>query len=131
MKKALLLSLAAMIILASCKKDKETEVTEISLKGKWNVQSTQIKGFQNNIMVENVTIPGNGATIDFQNNGTAVMTHDGVVESHPYTIQPGSKVDIDGDINEIRNLTASSVTLFFRNENSPGEYDEFLEDLKR
>ena len=82
-------------------------------------------------MVENVTIPGNGATIDFQNNGTAVMTHDGVVESHPYTIQPGSKVDIEGYIYETRNLTASSVTLFLRDEYSPGEYAEFLQDLKR
>ena len=59
------------------------------------------------------------------------MTHDGVVESHPYNIQPGSKVEIEGDIYEIRNLTTSGVTLFLRDEYSPSEYVEFLQDLNR
>ena len=130
MKKTLLLSLVVIITLAACKKDKVKDVTEISLKGKWTVQSTLIKHFDNNVLVDSYTIPGNGAIFDFQTNGSVVMTHDGVVESHPYNIQ-GSKVDIDGDINEIRNLTASSVTLFLRDEYSPSEYVEFLQDLNR
>ena len=131
MKKTLLLSLVVIITLAACKKDQVKEVTEISLKGKWTVQSTLIKHFDNNALVDSYTIPGNAATIDFQANGTAVMTHDGVVESHPYNIQPGSKVEIEGDIYEIRNLTTSGVTLFLRDEYSPSEYVEFLQDLNR
>lgn len=130
MKKTLLLSLVMVITLAACKKDKVKEVTEISLKGKWTVQSTLIKHIDNNVLVDNITVPGNAATIDFQTNGSAVMTHDGVVESHPYNIQ-GSKVDIEGDTYEIRNLTASSVSLFLRDEYSPTEYVEFLQDLSR
>jgi hypothetical protein len=131
MKKTLLLSLVVIFTLAACKKDKANEVAEISLKGKWTVQSTLIKHFNNNVLGDSYTIPGNGAIFDFQTNGTVVMTHDGVVESHPYSIQPGSKVDIDGDVNEIRNLTASSVTLYFRAEYSSTEYVEFFQGLTR
>src|SRR5436190_6992358 len=119
MRKTLLLSLIAMIIFASCKKDPKQP--PISLKGKWNVESTTIKSFENATIVNTVVIPGNGATFDFQENGTVVISHDGVIESHPFTIQSDSNVDIDGEGYEIRNLTASSVTLFLRDTYAPGE----------
>jgi predicted glutamine amidotransferase len=82
-------------------------------------------------MVNAVTVPGDGATIDFQDNGNVVLSHNGVIESYTYTIKPDSKVEIDGDISEIRNLTATSVTLFFRDDYLPGEYSEILLNLKR
>jgi hypothetical protein len=72
--------------------------------------------------VNTVVIPGNGATFNFQDNGTVVISHDGVIESQPFTIQSDSNVDIAGDSYEIRNLTASSVTLFLRDIYAPGEF---------
>ena len=129
MKKTLVLSLIAMILLAACKKDKKE--TPVSLKGKWNVESTTIKSFENSIIVNTVVIPGNGATFNFQDNGTVIISHDGVIESQPFTIQSDSNVDIAGDIYEIRNLTASSVTLFLRDIYAPGEFAEIVTDFKR
>jgi hypothetical protein len=129
MKKTLVLSLIVMILLAACKKDHEKP--PISLKGKWNVESTTTKKFENAIIVNTVVIPGNGATFNFQDNGTVVLSHDGVIESQPFTIQSDSNVDIAGYSYEIRNLTASSVTLFLRDIYASGEFVEFVEDLKR
>jgi hypothetical protein len=132
MKKTLLLTMVSMIIFASCKKDPVEPVEPaVSLKGKWNVESTIIKSYENSELVEDLNIPGNGATFDFKTDGNVVMSHDGVIESHPYTILPDSKVDIEGDIMEIRNLTASSVTLYLRDDYSPGEYAEVAVNLKK
>ncbi len=129
MKKTLLLSLIAMIILASCKKDKEEP--SISLKGKWTVETTIVKDYENGVLVDTNTEPGDGTTLDFQNNGNVVISGPAGVESYPYTIKPDSKVEIDGDISEVRNLTRSSVTLFYRDDYLPGEYSEIFLYLKR
>ena len=125
-----------MIILASCKKHTIVEPEPIiSLIGKWNVDSTTLKIYENSALVNAYTFPGNGATNDFQAEGILVLLHDGVIESHRYTILPDSKVEIEGTgtsfIHEIRNLTASSVALFLRRTSSPGNYDETLASLKR
>ena len=131
MKTLTILTLAATIILASCKKDPPTEKPVPSLQGKWDIESTIVKSYENSVLVNTISLPGNGATFDFQANGNVVMSHDGVIESHPYTITSNSKVDIEGYIYEIRNLAASSVTLFLRDEYSPGNYAEVEQTLKR
>jgi hypothetical protein len=52
-------------------------------------------------------------------------------ETVNYTIKPGSKVEIDGDTFEIRNLTGSTVTLYNR-EDFPGNYSiDVTINLKR
>ena len=107
-----------------------TEEESMSLIGKWNVESTNIKSYQNSQLVEDVSLPG-GAIFDFQSNGNVVMTHDGVIESHPYTIFPDSTVQIEEDVLEIRNLTDSSVTLYQRVDYSPDEYQEAVISLKK
>jgi hypothetical protein len=81
--------------------------------------------------VTTINDPGNGATFDFQTNGNVVMSLDGVIESHQYTITSDSKVNIEGYIYEIRNLTAHRVTLFLRDEDSPGSYAEVEQTLKK
>ncbi len=132
MKPITILALAATIIFTSCKKDPATEEAAApSLKGKWNLESTIVKDYENSVLVNTTTLPGNGATFDFQTSGNVVMSHDGVIESHQYTISPDSKVDIEGYIYEIRNLTAHSVTLFLRDEYSPGDYAEIEQTFKR
>ena len=108
MKKKFLLGLIAIISLASCKKE-----NELSLKGKWNVDNITTIEFDMGVQTDTDVTPGNGMTFDFQNNGNVVVD-DPVNGSStvPYVINPDSKVEMDGTTYEIRNLTASGVTLY-------------------
>jgi hypothetical protein len=112
MKTATLVTLASLIILSSCKKDPVKEAPAPSMKGKWNLESTIIKSYENSTLVTSITEPGNGAIFDFQNNGSVVMSHDGVIESHPYTITSDSKLNIEGYIYEIRHLNRYQCNTF-------------------
>lgn len=128
MKKLFLLALASMTILFACKKDEP----EVSLKGKWTVNNIVLKEYLNGTLANTDTEPGDGTTLDFQDNGHVVITHPGnVIESLTYSIEPNSKVIIDGDLMEIRELTAGSVTLFMRRDYGGGDYDEVYLNLKR
>ncbi len=130
MKQKLVLGLFLIILLAACKKDKDEN--EVSLNGKWTAENFILKVYENGVLIDTETEPGDGTTLDFQNNGNLVISSPGTgVESLPYAIKPDSKVEIDGDIYEIRNLTGSKVTLYLREDYAPGEYDETLINLKR
>lgn len=130
MKKKLLLSLIVMIVLAACKK--EPVETPISLKGKWSVENSVYKEYDNAILIDTETEPGNGTTVDFQDNGNVVITSAGpIIESFPYSIQSDSKVVFDGDTYDVKNLTASTVTLYMREDFGPGDYFEISLNLKR
>lgn len=122
----ILLIVVALAILISCKKDKDP-----SLQGKWNLEFYTVNYYDDNMLEETETLPGNGATFDFQSNGNVVIFQDGASESQPYTILEDSKVDVAGDVFEIRNLTASSVTLYFRDPSDAIEYAEIIISLKR
>ena len=127
MKKTLVFSMIIMILFTACKKKEDP-----SLQTKWTLENAVYKEYLNATLVNTVTIPGGGTTLDFQNNGNVVITASGsTVETYPYTLQSGSKVSFDGDIYEVRDLTLSSVTLYIREDYAPGEYDETLLNLKR
>ena len=128
MKKLLAISLLGLILFTACKKD---PAVEPSLTGKWNVETIVTKEYENGVLINTNTEQGDGFKYDFQTNGNLLITSFLNGSSHPYSILPGSKVDIDGDIFEIRNLTASQVTLFFRQDYVPGEYDDLFINLKR
>lgn len=105
---------------------------EISLQGKWTLDNIVNKEFLGGTLSGTTTIPGNGATIDFQNNGNVVLKKPGSPdETHPYTLKPDSKVEFDGDTYEIRDLTQSRVTLYIRDDYGAGDYDEIYANLKR
>ena len=129
MKKNLVLSLIVMILIGSCKKDKED--ISISLKGKWTLENTITKDYDNGLLTDTNTEPGDGTTVDFQNNGNVVITSPGGIESFPYSIKSDSKVEINGDIAEVRSLTGSSVTLFSRDDFAPNQYEEVFLNLRR
>ena len=130
MKKLLTAGLLSLFLFTACKKD--TQPAPPSLKGKWTIENFVYKEYVGGALTDTYSEPGNGGTMDFQNNGNVVITIPGdPVNSAPYTIKPDSKVDIDGDIFEIRNLTTSNVTLFIREDYAPGEYDELYINLKR
>jgi hypothetical protein len=99
-----------LMLFTACKKDKDDTPT---LKGKWTMVNIIEKEYRNGTLTNTETLPGDGMTVDFQNNGKLVVTSNGsVVDSAPYTIKSSNLVDINGMEYEIRNLTNSSVTLF-------------------
>ena len=127
MKKLLAISLMGMFLFTACKKD---PVVEPSLTGKWNVETVVTKGYENSALISTDTEPGNGFKYDFQTNGNLLISSFLNATTFPYSIM-ANKVQIDGDIFEIRDLTASQVTLFFRQDYAPGEYDDLFINLKR
>jgi hypothetical protein len=128
--KSLTLSLFAVFFLIACEKDKDND--EISLKGKWNVENTIYNEYINGVLDYSETEPGGGTTIDFQNNGNVVINNPiWGVETYTYILRPDSKVEFDGDVYEIRNLTANSVTLYLREDYGNNNYDETSFNLKR
>jgi len=130
MKTLLTASLLTLVLFTACKKDPQPAAP--SLKGKWTIENFVYKEYVGGALTDTYTEPGAGGTIDFQNNGNVVSTIPGnPVATTPYTIKPDSRVEIDGDIYEIRNLTATNVTLFIREDYAPGEYDESYINLKR
>jgi len=130
MKTLLTASLLTLVLFTACKKDPQPAAP--SLKGKWTIENFVYKEYVGGALTDTYTEPGAGGTIDFQNNGNVVSTIPGnPVATTPYTIKPDSRVEIDGDIYEIRNLTATNVTLFIREDYAPGEYDESFINLKR
>jgi hypothetical protein len=119
MKMLLTASLLTLVLFTACNKNPEPAAP--SLKGKWTIENVLYKEYLGGTLDNTYTEPGAGGTIDFQNNGNVVSTIPGnPVETSAYTIKPDSKVEIDGDIYEIRNLTATNVTLFIREDYAPG-----------
>ena len=127
MKKLLAISLIGMFVFTACKKPRE----DVSLTGKWNVETVVTKEYENSALINTNTEPGDGYKYDFQTNGNLLITGFLVGTTAPYTIMGNSTVVIDGDSFEIRNLTSSQVTLFIRQDYAPGEYDELFINLKR
>ena len=128
MKKLLAISLLGMVLFTARTKK---PVAEPSLTAKWNVETIVTKEYRNAALINTNTEPGDGYKYDFQTNGNLVISSFLNSSTHPYSILPNSKVDIDGDIFEIRDLTASQVTLFFHQDYVPGEYDELFINLKK
>ena len=120
-----LLVLSATIL--SCEKDKDP-----TLQGKWTISSITTTEYTNGTAGTPQTHPGDGRTINFQDNGIVIGEYNGATESYPYTIHPGDKVEFDGETYDIRNLEENSVTLFLRDDwGAPTYYDEIQIFLTR
>lgn len=128
MKKLLLLSLISVFVFIACKKDKDEE---LSLKGLWTIDNLSYKEYTNGVLTDSDTESGMGATLDFQSNGTLVTKQGGSTESVPYVIKSATFVEIDGELYEILNLTANSVTLYLKERYGGNSYDEYFFNLKR
>lgn len=129
MKRTLFLSLVVVLILSACKKKNEEVV--ISLQGKWIAETEVYKEYDNSTLTYTYTYPFDKTTFDFQNNNNLLITDDYGIETFPYTIQNGTTVTFAGDTYEIKNLTAKSVVLYYREEYAPGNYMEYFINLKK
>jgi len=128
MKKISILSLIILTLLAGCKKDPD----EPSLKGLWILDNVVVKEYLGGTLSNTDIEPGDGTTLDFQDNGNLVIRETGgFTDTITYTIQADSKVIIDGELYEVRDLTASNVALFIKEDYGGGDYDEIFINLKR
>jgi hypothetical protein len=129
MKRTLLLGLVVVLILSACKKKNEAVI--ISLQGKWIAESAVYKEYDNSALISSYTYPFEKTTFDFQSNNNLLIRDEYGTETLPYTIQNGTTVTFAGDTYEIRNLTAKSVVLYYREEYAPGDYMEYFINLKK
>lgn len=127
MKKNIMLGVVMMILLAGCKKNDEA----ISLQGKWVVENSITKYYQNGNLVNTVNETFPGLKWEFNSDGNLIRRAGLSADSTPYTITSDSKVNIGGEIFEIRDLTRSAVTLVNKAGNTPGTYTEVSLNLKR
>lgn len=129
MKRTLFLSLVVLFILSACKKKNEEVV--ISLQGKWTAESDVYKEYDNSTLTYSYTYPYEKTTYDFQTNNNLLIKDEYGTETYPYTIQNGTTVVFGGSTYEIKNLTATAVVLYYREEFGPGSYMEYFINLKK
>jgi hypothetical protein len=132
MKRTLFLGLVLTILFAACKKDPVE--TQLTLKGMWSLDSIISKEYFNGALLYDYGQSGDGAKLDFQANGNLVVSNASGTPGNTQTVQysiSGSNVTIDGDSHEIRSLTASTVTLYRRDNYSANEYEDIYLKLKR
>lgn len=124
-----------MLSIVACNKSNSSsgsQNNDPSLAGKWNVDNRVINEYNSDTLTMSTTEPSDGSTWEFKDNGQLIIIHPGSSpETHAYTIQTGSKVNIDGFVFEIRDLTTATVTLYIRHDFLNGDYDEVFTNLKR
>jgi hypothetical protein len=127
-------SICFVLSIVSCEKSKPPPGAQNNdaLAGKWNVDNRVINEYNSDTLTMSTTEPADGSTWDFKDNGQVIIIHPGSnPETHTYAIQAGSKVDIDGFVFDIRDLTTATVTLYIRHDFLNGDYDEVFTNLKR
>lgn len=126
MKKATFIFFVAILSLGACRKDKAGP----TLQGKWTLDNILVKEYINGALENTMSEPGNGTVWDFRDNGHVVMTEPGSSpETHTYSVQANSKVNIDGFVFEIKSLDAVSATLYIRQDDSQERYTEVFNNL--
>ncbi len=109
MKKTVISTLLfSALAFASCKKDTDNPSGTASIQGKWNVTSI--------LTVEPDTDPylyegAAGDYYDFRADGTAYASVDGYTDQTTYEMVDATHVKIDGNVNEIKELSASKLVL--------------------
>jgi hypothetical protein len=128
-----MLCFAATLSIVGCNKnDNKSGDNASGLRGLWNMDSRVSKEYSNGSLTNSTTEPADGSTWDFQDGGILIITRPGSnPETHGYAVQQGNKVNIDGYVVDIQNLTATSVTLYLRHDFASGDYDEVFTNLKR
>jgi len=134
MKRTLLFAaVISLITVVACKKDSTVNSTP-TLKGVWSLDSIVTKDYLNNVLQYSNSQSGDGAKLDFQDNGNLVVTNangvPGATQTMTYSIA-GSYVSFFGGNYEIRDLNASTVSLIRRDPTSAVEYEDVYLKLKR
>jgi len=134
MKKVILLSLVAIGIFASCRKETTSSVSTADLiQKKWRLISTQDVQYvgTTNVVDTIITYPyATTDSIEFKTNNTAVASFFGMIDTVSYQILSDTKIAIDADTFTINTLTVSDFVMTYNNRVDTPHYDNII-TLKR
>jgi len=134
MKKVILLSLVAIGIFASCRKETASSVSTADLiQKKWGLISTQNVEYvgTTNVVDTIINYPyGTTDSIEFKTNNTAVASYFGMLDTVSYQILSDTKMILDADTFTINTLTANDFVMAYYNRVDTPHYD-IIVTLKR
>lgn len=125
------LALPVLLLLASCKKD-DPATPGVSLVAKWQLESSNYIEYDNGVNVYQDMYNGLPRDyIDFRSNDKMYSYVMGYYDTTSYQILANGKVNIDGDLFDIKTLTSSNTELYNKTINSATNYDEVTIKLKK
>jgi hypothetical protein len=134
MKKVILLSLVAIGIFASCRKETASSVSTADLiQKKWGLISTQNVEYVGTTNVVDTIITTPAAitdSIEFKTNNTAVFTFMGFADTVNYQIIGDTKIVVDVDTYKINTLTMNDFVMTYNYRVDSPYYDNII-TLKR
>jgi hypothetical protein len=142
MKKIVLSLCAVVLVIVACKKDKEEAVPPVVAKttaekvlGKWGLTSIVTNSFYSNSSHINTTNGTASDYLDFKSNGKVVINFSiaGAPDTLSYSVINDSTINMDGDINKIKEITDTKFVIYNKDVTStlPLQYDEFTINLKK
>ena len=134
MKKVILVSLVAIGIFASCRKETASSVSTADLiQKKWGLISTQNVEYVGTTNVVDTIITTPAAitdSIEFKTNNTAVYTFMGFADTVNYQIIGDTKIVVDADTFTINTLTVNDFVMTYNYRVDSPYYDNII-TLKR
>jgi hypothetical protein len=134
MKKVILLSLVAIGIFASCRKETASSVSTADLiQKKWGLISTQNVEYVGTTNVVDTIITTPAAitdSIEFKTNNTAVASFMGMTDTISYQILSDTKMILDADTFTINTLNLNDFVMTYSNRVDSTHYDIII-TLKR
>ncbi|MEO5647006.1 MAG: hypothetical protein ABIQ56_01520 [Chitinophagaceae bacterium] len=112
-----------MLVFASCKKS-DLQSSPNMIMGRWQIESNVFNEYYNYQNHESVFYGRPNDYFDFRQDGYVVISNNGYVENLRYTFSSDNRLNIDGEVFEIRSLTNTQMILYNRKHYSVGEYDE-------
>jgi len=132
MKKIILASVFATLLLTACDKNNPEQPPAPSIIGKWGVVSVHEKEIYNGAVVYDDNYTGQAADyMEFKSDNTLSFYLDGFGFILNYKLLPGNKLEISGDTLTIQSLTANNATIYEKYDNGPNSFDETTYTLKR
>ncbi len=144
MKKTLFVFIVATLFITACKKNEPDEpapativlkTTAEKVLGKWMFNSLVLNEFYSNTLYSDTVIGTAFEYLEFRNNGKmyANINFLGGMDTLSYAVMNDSTINIDGEINKIKELTESKFVIYDKiiNSTSPLEYEEFFLNLKK
>jgi hypothetical protein len=134
MKKVILLSLVAIGIFASCRKETTSSMSTTDMvQKKWRLVSTQDVQYVGTTNVVDTIITTPAAitdSIEFKTNNTAVFTFMGFADTVNYQIIGDTKIVVDADTFTINTLNLNDFVMTYSNRVDTTHYDNII-TLKR
>jgi hypothetical protein len=134
MKKVILLSLVAIGIFASCRKETTSSMSTTDMvQKKWRLVSTQDVQYVGTTNVVDTIITTPAAitdSIEFKTNNTAVFTFMGFADTVNYQIIGDTKIVVDADTFAINTLNLNDFVMTYSNRVDTTHYDNII-TLKR